>query len=199
MQDQILLVDDDPSVLSALVRTLRNEPYEKVTTLSAEHALELMQQQQFKVVVSDERMARMQGSQFLARVRELYPAVIRILLTGQASLEAAMRAVNQGGAYKFLTKPWSDQELRQILQEAIARHDAEHEAVRLVTALMQQQQDLAGLETLYPGISRLDRDLDGQLQLPDLTDTALDALRKQCSQLLSDGVDELTAPPEVHP
>lgn len=182
MSDAILLVDDEPSVLSAILRSLRGEDYEVLSELSGELALERMSERPFKVVVSDERMARMQGSEFLAIVRRLYPGTVRILLTGYASLEAAMRAVNEGGIYKFLTKPWSDTDLKQAIREAISKHDAEQEAWRLFGLLQKEKHDIAQLEIYYPGISHLERDIDGSLILPELSDDDLEELRTQCEQ-----------------
>lgn len=197
MSDTILLVDDEPSVLSAITRSLRGEAYDIVSELSGELALERMQEQPFKVVVSDERMARMQGSEFLAIVRRKYPGTVRILLTGHASLEAAMRAVNEGGVYKFLVKPWDDKALKQVIREAIVKHDAEQEAWRIFTMLQQQQHDLDGLEHQYPGISHVDRDSEGNLILPDMTDEELDSLLWQCEQVFQGLTDNSGAAGQV--
>lgn len=198
MSDAILLVDDEPSVLSAILRSLRGEDYEVVSELSGELALERMSERSFKVVVSDERMARMQGSEFLATVRRLYPGTVRILLTGHASLEAAMRAVNEGGIYKFLTKPWSDTDLKQAIREAIIKHDAEQEAWRLFGLLQKEKHDIAQLEMRYPGISCLERDSEGSLILPDLSDEELDVLRRQCELAFAVGEPALTTTNQVH-
>lgn len=183
MSDAILLVDDEPSVLSAITRSLRGEAYDVVSELSGELALKRMKEQPFKVVVSDERMARMQGSEFLSIVRRKYPGTVRILLTGHASLEAAMRAVNEGGVFKFLVKPWDDKALKQVIREAVSKHDAEKEAWRIFGTLQQQKHDLDGLESEYPGISHLERDAEGTLLMPELSDEELDALLWQCEQM----------------
>lgn len=184
MSDAILLVDDEPSVLSALSRALHSERYDVYTELSGELALERMCSQTFKVVISDERMTRMQGSEFLARVRRNCPGTVRILLTGHASLEAAMRAVNEGGVFKFLVKPWDDVALKQTVREAIAKHDVEQEAWRIFSMLQQQQTNLDGLEDQYPGISHVERASDGRLMMPEMSDAALDSLLWQCEQIV---------------
>lgn len=180
MSNTILLVDDEPAVLSAISRSLRGESYEIVSELSGEVALEQMEEQPFKVVISDERMSRMQGSEFLSIVRKKYPGTVRILLTGHASLDAAMRAVNEGGIYKFLVKPWDDKELKATVREAICKHDTEQEAWRIFRTLQQKQHDVRLLEMQHPGISCLERDSEGSLILPDLSDEVLDTLRRQC-------------------
>jgi two-component system, probable response regulator PhcQ len=195
MSNAILLVDDEPSVLSAICRSLRGEPYEIITELSGEMALDRMQQQPFKVVVSDERMARMQGSEFLSIVRNKFPGTVRILLTGHASLDAAMRAVNEGGIYKFLVKPWDDKALKETIREAICKHDAEQEAWSIFGTLQQKQHDVDLLEMAHPGISHIERDSEGSLILPELSDNELEALRRQC-ELAFIGSDPALDPAE---
>lgn len=182
MSDAILLVDDEPSVLSAIIRSLRGEEYEVVAELSGERALVRMAERTFKVVISDERMARMQGTEFLSIVRMKHPGTVRILLTGNASLHAAIRAVNEGGIYKFLAKPWSDFELKQAVREAIIKHDTEHNICKNSGMLKKEPQNLDQLEVNYPGISRLERADDGSLILPELSDEEMERLRIQCEQ-----------------
>ena len=197
MSNTILLVDDEPAVLSAISRSLRGESYEIVCELSGEIALERMEQQPFKVVISDERMSRMQGSEFLSIVRKKYPGTVRILLTGHASLDAAIRAVNEGGIYKFLVKPWDDKELKAAAREAISKHDTEQEAWRIFRTLQQKQHDVTLLEMQYPGISCLERDSEGSLILPDLSDEDLDVLRRQCELAFAAGGPALTTTNQV--
>lgn len=184
MTDTILLVDDEPHVLSALIRTLRFENYEITGELSAEMALERMKRQIFKVVISDERMARMQGADFLTKVRQLHPGTVRILLTGHATLKTTMKAVNDAGIFKFLTKPWEDEPLRKLLREAMAKYDAEAKFWEVYNLLQHRTKDLASLEADFPGISRMKRDLDGSVLLPDLDDAELEELRQQCELIL---------------
>lgn len=180
MTDTILIVDDEPSVLSALYRTLRRPSREIITELSAEKALERLQHTPFKVVISDERMAKMQGSEFLSQVRKQYPQMIRILLTGHATLEAAMRAVNEGEVYRFLTKPWDDSTLQQIVQSAIEKFDLEQETVHLLKQLQNQPDRLDKLEQCFPLISRTKRTSGGSFVLPDMSDEELSKLRQEC-------------------
>jgi DNA-binding NtrC family response regulator len=184
MSDAILLVDDEPWVLSALMRTLRSEHYEVTGELNAEMALERMKRNKFKVVISDEKMAKMQGAEFLARIRVLYPGTVRVLLTGHATLKTTMRAVNEGGIFRFLTKPWEDESLKQVLREAVTKHDAEAKFWQMFNLLQHREHDLDSLEAAFPGISSLKRDNNGALILPDLNDAELDLLRQQCETIL---------------
>jgi len=180
MPDRILIVDDEPSVLSALYRTLRAPRREIITELSAEQALDRLQNQSFKVIISDERMARMQGSEFLSQVRLLYPQIVRILLTGQATLEAAMRAVNEGEVYRILTKPWDDNELQQTVTSAINNYNLELDTIRLLQQLLASPMNATRLSTSFPNINLKYRDSRGAIVLPDLNDEELNQLRQEC-------------------
>src|ERR1700712_1968104 len=101
---RILLVDDEPALLEGLERHLR-KPFEVHTSTSAAQALELIALKgPFAVVVSDMRMPHVNGAVFLARVREIAPDTVRLLLTGHADTESAIAAVNEGQIFRFLTK-----------------------------------------------------------------------------------------------
>ncbi len=129
----IMLVDDEPNVISALRRALRPQRYQILSCVSAEQALETMACQRVDLVVSDQRMPGMTGIDFLHRVKSLYPDTVRIALSGYTDLSTVTDAVNEGAVYKFLTKPWDDAELRQVLAAALEgkRHaDEDHQAKR---------------------------------------------------------------------
>ena len=138
--DTILLVDDEPHVLSALTRALRNAPYHVLTAGSASQALAIMETTTIKVIVSDEQLDGMQGSELLAEVQRRFPLTLRIMLTGHATLEAAMRAVNESGIYRFLTKPWDDAMLHLALSEATEKYNMEANSRRLQESLLQSEE-----------------------------------------------------------
>ncbi|MFZ4440895.1 MAG: PAS domain S-box protein, partial [Syntrophales bacterium] len=155
--DTVLLVDDEPSVISALSRALRNCPYQLLTAGNARQALEIMETTKLKVIVSDEMMVGMRGSELLAEVQKRFPHTIRILLTGHATLEAATRAVNQGGIYRFLTKPWDDALLRLALSAATEKYNSAAEKRILAEDLRKSEQALqATLDGLSGHIAQLD-------------------------------------------
>ncbi|HIJ94298.1 MAG TPA: response regulator [Desulfuromonadales bacterium] len=182
MSNRILLVDDESNVLSALKRALFDEPLEIFAVSSAEAALAGMQEQLFKVVVSDERMIGMQGSEFLAQVRKLYPHTIRIMLTGHATLQAAMKAVNEGEIYRFFSKPWNDQDLKYALRSAIEKYDLEAENRRLLATVRQQSFEIKVLEKRYPGISRVKKDSRGAFVLEDIPEDEIARLVAECER-----------------
>lgn len=182
MENRILLVDDETLVLMALKRSLYEEDLEIVTATSAEQALLLMTERPFKVVISDERMPGLQGSDFLTQIRDLYPATIRMMLTGHATLEAAMRAVNGGEIYRFFSKPWNDQELIFSLRSAIEKFDLEAENRRLLTVVQSQAMELKALERRYPGIGQVKRDSQGAVFLAEVSDEERLSILAECDK-----------------
>ena len=128
MARTVLLVDDDVDVLHCLTRMLQKQPYQLYTARSADEAMRLLKCRQVDVIVADERMPGMPGSELLAWVARHYPAVICMMLTGQASVNAVMRAVNEGSVYHVFTKPCNEVDLAIMIRKALERkeHAEEH-------------------------------------------------------------------------
>ncbi|HCT41415.1 MAG TPA: GGDEF domain-containing protein [Moraxellaceae bacterium] len=122
----ILLLDDEENILRALNRVLRRDGYRILMATRAQDAFELLAKHHVQVIISDQRMPGMSGTEFLSRVKDLYPETIRIVLSGYTDLKSVTDAINQGAIYKFLTKPWDDEQLRQILTQAFRGLDPEH-------------------------------------------------------------------------
>jgi CheY-like chemotaxis protein len=120
----ILIVDDDPGVLNALKRTLHQEPYRVLTATDPMEALHLLATQPVRMVISDQRMPEMTGTELLLQVKLLYPEVVRVILTGYTDEEAIMAAINDGQVYKFLFKPWNSDALKLELYHALKYHAA---------------------------------------------------------------------------
>ncbi|VAW86682.1 diguanylate cyclase/phosphodiesterase (GGDEF & EAL domains) with PAS/PAC sensor(s) [hydrothermal vent metagenome] len=123
MERTLLLVDDEPHILSSLKRLLREEGYHILTAASARDGLALLDHERIDVVVSDQRMPQMTGVEFLSCVKERFPHTVRIVLSGYADFGAVTNAINHGAIYKFFTKPWNDELLRSNLQEAFQRFE----------------------------------------------------------------------------
>ena len=131
----VLLVDDELNFLSAMRRAFRNESWKLLTASQASDGLELLARHGVGVVISDQRMASMSGTEFLQRVKKMYPDTIRILLTGYADFTTVIDAVNRGDLYKVLSKPIDDDLLREHIREALRRYDVFYENRRLAQRL----------------------------------------------------------------
>ncbi|MGB0678423.1 MAG: response regulator [Polyangiales bacterium] len=165
MQRRVLFVDDESEVLECFALALSDQNYEVRTASSGEEALALMERERIDVIICDERMPGLQGSEVLVQVRARHPETVRIILTGQATLQAAVRAINEGEIYRFLTKPCGIDELAVVINAALERHAAflaatpEGESAS-ERALRAMRHDTDDIETLPPealGI-RLDTD-----------------------------------------
>ena len=118
----LLLVDDEANILSALKRVLRHENYRILTASSAEEALSLLAQHPVGVILTDQRMPGMSGTELLARARSMHPRSIRMVLSGYTGLESLTEAINRGEISRFLAKPWRDDELLEAVREAFRRY-----------------------------------------------------------------------------
>ena len=115
----VLLVDDEAKVLRGLARVLRGQPYRLHTARSADEAMHTLRARHVDVIVADEKMPGMSGTELLAWAAESYPQVMRILLTGHASAETAIRAINEGEVFQFLTKPCDGAKLAVAIRKAL--------------------------------------------------------------------------------
>ncbi len=146
----LLFVDDEPSILSSLKRLFRPHGYQLLTAESGTQGLELLAKENVDLVISDMRMPVMDGARFLEQVRQRWPETIRILLTGYADIEATIAAINKGEIYRYINKPWDDNEIVLIVREALERKRLERENGRLNSVVEAQNAELralnAGLE-----------------------------------------------------
>ncbi|OGP50366.1 MAG: hypothetical protein A2Y79_11625 [Deltaproteobacteria bacterium RBG_13_43_22] len=178
MPHKILLVDDEPHVTEALKRVLHKEPYEILVANSGNEALQILAREPVTVVISDEMMPGMPGSEFLAQVYRRYPETLRIMLTGHANLDLAVRAINEGHIYRFLMKPCNEQELRITIRQAIQQKELAEKSRQLLRKVKQQDLILQSMEKEYPGISKVERDSTGTIIVED-SDFDLDTLIEQ--------------------
>ena len=182
MQHKVLFVDDEPNVTKALKRALRGEHYDILTADSADEALEILARESVDVVVSDENMPGMTGSEFLAIVCNKYPDTIRIILTGQGSLEVAIQAINNAQIYRFFTKPWNDIDLAITIRQALQQKELIQESQRLLNMARHQSAILQELEKEQPGLTSVKRDDSGRIVIEDEGydfDTLLEQINKE--------------------
>jgi len=120
-EQTLLLLDDEQNILKALARVLRREGYRILTATSAKDAFALLATHDVQVILSDQRMPEMNGTEFLSRVKEIYPDTVRLVLSGYTDLNSVTDAINRGAIYKFLTKPWDDDQLRLDIAQAFRK------------------------------------------------------------------------------
>lgn len=167
---KVLLVDDEVQVTDALKRALHKESYSIFDANSAERAFEILEREKIDVVVSDEMMPGMMGSDLLAVVCRKYPETIRIMLTGHPNLNTALRAINNGHIYRFLTKPCSAAELDVVIRQAMQHRELSKKSMCLLGTVKRQNTILEDLENRYPGISSVTRDEEGVISLDSESD-----------------------------
>ncbi|MDH4418800.1 MAG: EAL domain-containing protein [Acidovorax sp.] len=158
----LLLVDDEPNIVSALRRLFRREGYRIVTAGSGAEGLQRMAECEVDVVLSDQRMPGMTGVEFLRRAKELYPDTVRMVLSGYTELQSITDAINEGAIYRFLTKPWDDERLLEHVREAFAHKELADDNKRLATEV------IAASEALTRANERLELVLGSQQQQIDL-------------------------------
>lgn len=144
-QDSVLLVDDEQNILHAIKRLLRKEDYELHIATSGEEALALLNNKQVDVIISDHRMQGMSGIELLERAKEICPLSVRIILSGYADFNTITDAINRGYIYKFILKPWNDEELKAAIREALNVARLQFENYRLTQELKTQNERLKWL------------------------------------------------------
>lgn len=127
----VLIVDDEEGILSSLRRLLRREPYTLLTAGTADEALRIMETQPISLVISDYRMPAMTGTELLREVQRRWPETLRMVLSGYSEVKAIISAINEGAIYKFITKPWNDEEIKLHIRRALEQHALRAENLRM--------------------------------------------------------------------
>ncbi len=141
----LLFVDDEENILRSLKRLFRPLRYRVLTASSAALGLEVFEQEEIDLVISDMRMPEMDGAAFLKAVAARWPDTVRILLTGYADMESTIRAVNEGNIYRYVSKPWEEHDLCSTVKQALAQKNLEREKARLEALTRKQNEELAAL------------------------------------------------------
>jgi two-component system probable response regulator PhcQ len=169
---RLLLVDDEPNILSALTRVFAHEPYKIEAFTDPTAALARAQRAAFDLVLSDYRMPEVDGVSFLTIFRSLQPDCARLILSGYADIDALLGSINDAWIFRFLCKPWHDGELRAVVAQALAHRAVLLENRRLADQvraqqerLYRQERELERLEREHPGITRVRRANDGSILL----------------------------------
>lgn len=150
---RILFVDDERNVLRSLERLFLEEEYEIFTAASGEEGLEILERSgPFQLIVSDYRMPSMNGVEFLSEVCRRWPETERMILSGYADTAAIVAAINEGQIYKFIAKPWNDDELLRTVREALDRHQLRESNRQLLAELSNANTEL---KTINDNLNRI--------------------------------------------
>jgi two-component system response regulator HupR/HoxA len=134
----VLIVDDEANLLMSLKRVLSEEPYEVLFANSAKQAMEVLQQNEVHVIITDLRMPDVSGVKLLEDVREKYPYIIRLVLSGSTDVGTVLEAINKGVIFRFIPKPWGcDDEFRITIRQAIEYYDLHSDREMLMGYLEQ--------------------------------------------------------------
>jgi DNA-binding NtrC family response regulator len=163
MGHTVLLVDDEPYVRSSLKRgfEFRNEPFEVLDAGSAREALVILEAKTVDLVIADQDMPGMLGTELLAEVHQKYPNTVRYMLTGQGTLDVAIQAINSGAISRFFTKPCIIADLAVSIRQSLEHKELMAAANQLLKTVKKQSTELETLEREHPGITEVAIDDEG--------------------------------------
>lgn len=141
----ILCVDDEPNILSSLRRLFRAKGYQVHIAEGGSAGLQLLEKEAVDIVISDMRMPEMDGAKFLHQVRARWPETVRLLLTGYSDVSSIIEAINRGEIYRYITKPWDDNDILLVVRQALERKALEQEKSRLEALTLSQNEALKTL------------------------------------------------------
>ena len=164
----VLCVDDEANVLSSLGRLLRKEDYTLLTAQGGEAGLKLLETQPAQLVVSDQRMPNMTGVEFLQKVKERSPETVRVILSGYADAGMILEAINKGEVYRFLSKPWNDEELKVTLRQCLEHYHLTQKNRELVEQVRLHNEELERIVEERSISLKLSQEILANLPLPVL-------------------------------
>ena len=174
-QHTIMCVDDEENILRSLKRLLRNEGYRQLNASSGEEALRILKKNEVHLVICDQRMSRMSGTEFMAIVKDNYPDTIRVILSGYTEVDSITESINKGHIYKFFLKPWNDQNLKLEIKQALEQYDLIQTNKNLSKKISEQNEKLKSInENLEMLVKERTRELEIQNQVLELSRTILD-------------------------
>ena len=172
MTYKILVVDDEPSNIRLLERVF-NRKYQVLCAYSGQEALELLKQHDVALIICDQRMPLMNGIEFLKRAAEMRPRVVRIVISGFAEVSVLTEAINSGVIYRFVSKPWNNEDLQQTVARALEHFEIikrQHELERTNERLVKQMASMRRLiERLNVDLAEIDDDASFAIESARLT------------------------------
>lgn len=122
LEYNLLIIDDEVEITKALTRQFRRN-YNVFSTTNAEEGFAILEKENIQVVLSDQRMPGMTGTDFFSKIKDKYPDALKLLLTGFSDIEAVINAINEGQVFRYVTKPWNPTELDSIIKEAFEKYE----------------------------------------------------------------------------
>jgi DNA-binding NtrC family response regulator len=177
----ILIVDDEPNIINALQRLLRQEERQILTAETATQAWERLKQAGgVDLIISDNRLSDISGIDFLTKVRQAYPDTIRILITGYPDLDSAIEAINKGQVYRYITKPWENEELKLMIKQALDYYNVLRDNRTLLRIARKQAELLKAAQKKYPELSESGFDKTGMYIIDEkrVSDSLAEFLKK---------------------
>jgi response regulator RpfG family c-di-GMP phosphodiesterase len=175
-KESVLFVDDEPRILSSIRRLIRQLPVDAFFAESGKDGLKILEENHIDLVVSDMRMPEMDGAAFLAQVKAKWPKTVRMLLTGFADITSTISALNDGGIFRYISKPWVDEELKEIIMEGLKTRRLERERDELLLLTKKQNNELQDLN------ANLEKKVEARTQeikqASDMLDLAYEELRE---------------------
>ena len=174
-QHTILCVDDEENILHSLKRLLRREGYRFLTASSGAEGLNLLKENDVHLVITDQRMPEMSGTDFLAKVKDKHPDVLRVVLTGYTDVDSITESINKGHIFKFFLKPWNDQNLKLEIKQALEQYDLIQANRGLNAKVVEQNEELKRInENLESLVQERTKDLEIQNQALELSHAILE-------------------------
>ncbi|MCG8569761.1 MAG: response regulator [Spirochaetes bacterium] len=167
----ILFVDDEKNILSSLKRIFfQKKDYQIYTASSGAEALEILEANPIDILISDQKMPGIKGTELLKRTKADYPNTLRILLTGYADVQSSIEAINKGEVYRYLTKPWNDEELKMTIKKVTEFLDLKRKNAEMEAKIRKQNKDLAILtkkldEKVKERTAELEKSLEMQTKI----------------------------------
>ena len=186
----LLLVDDEVNVLKSLMRLLHAHNYRLLMAASGTEALALMAREPVDLVISDMRMPHMDGAELLAKIRQQWPDTMRLLLTGHADMTQTVAAINQGEIYRYIAKPWHDDELLLIVAQALEQQKLKRENARLQQLTAEQNAALREANTtLEQKLAQRTAELSQLVSFLEMTQQELKTSFRTSLQVLANMLD----------
>jgi DNA-binding NtrC family response regulator len=159
----ILVVDDEELFIEYIKSMLSGESYNVITASNGKQGLEILKKQSVNLVISEYKIPLMNGLEFLEKVRIIYPDILTVMVTDQADINLAIKAVNEAGVYKFLLKPWDDIDFNNTIKRTLESLQVIKERDELIRKVKTHEATLKDLEKRYPGITKIEKNDDGYI------------------------------------